>query len=654
MKFKSDNNSFYEDLLELINKHILPDNIKQNKKFFKIRTKNYNIGIYIRQKFPKQNLEKEIKRNNQIEKVKSSFKYNKQNKNSEENFEEENYEIVNKKPKGLVNLGLNCYMNSLLQCLFYIKELREHFIENKDKFNENQPVCKAFAEVMDGLKNDEKEYFVPEEFKNIIGNKNKLFDEGKPADVKDLFFNLIDLLLAELNKENENDNYNSIESVYSDLIQMFNQSKREIEYNDNIINKLFIGYYYTIYDCMQSEQKTYSFQTETFILFELEKIQQYYIKNKNNLSLDSFFAYYFRKQENSSFYCHYCKTTHIGVAYEKIYRPPKILVIILDRGHGKKFKGKIEIKKSLDLQPFIVEENYENKYSTNYELICVSSHRGTSSSKGHYTASCLTDNNKYYYFSDINVIEIIEENLFRDEPYLLFYLRKDFYKDDVTDINRRYNIYNINNENSKFKEDPKEIKDKYIYEQNNKKNLLTINNIKAIKSNNNLNNSKDFNNFSNIQKKENIQKIDKEIKLITKTINDKEYKEIEITLNRFLKNSKEEKYIIDYYCKNDNNPYVWKLIIKSQEDSQYKGKCFEFKLDFNFGYKKIVENIKIENNNYKLNFIDNKGYLSIKFNFYKNVSCYQNLLLLFKYIYNLFNDENYYKRDYCRNYQKNI
>ena len=43
-------------------------------------------------------------------------------------------------------------MNSLLQCLFYIKELREYFINNQNKFESGQQICKAFAEVMNELK----------------------------------------------------------------------------------------------------------------------------------------------------------------------------------------------------------------------------------------------------------------------------------------------------------------------------------------------------------------------------------------------------------------------------------------------------------------------------------------------------------------------
>ena len=107
-------------------------------------------------------------------------------------------------PKGLYNLGLSCYMNSLLQCLFYIQELRIFFISKKDEFREDQPVCKALSEVMYGLKYCYKEYFEPKQFKKVMGNKNSLFSGVKAGDAKDLFFNLIDSLLNETLKENDN------------------------------------------------------------------------------------------------------------------------------------------------------------------------------------------------------------------------------------------------------------------------------------------------------------------------------------------------------------------------------------------------------------------------------------------------------------------
>ena len=227
-------------------------------------------------------------------------------------------------------------MNSLLQCLYYIKELREFFIDEKDKFTEDQKKCKAFAELMNGLKNDVKDYFESREFKRIM-EANSLFLGYKAADIKDLFFNLIDIFLSELNNDNDNKSIYSIVS-FSLNKNIFEQNLKEIDQN-NIINKLFIGYYETIYYCSQKRTNIYSFQADSFIIFDLGKIQTYFGTDK--LSIESCFKYYYREQENSSFYCNKCRKTHNGKANEKIYRPPKILVLILDRGHGKTFRGEV-------------------------------------------------------------------------------------------------------------------------------------------------------------------------------------------------------------------------------------------------------------------------------------------------------------------------
>ena len=47
--------------------------------------------------------------------------------------------------KGLGNLGNNCYKNSLLQCLYYIPEMREYFIN--ENFNYNQELSLALKDV---------------------------------------------------------------------------------------------------------------------------------------------------------------------------------------------------------------------------------------------------------------------------------------------------------------------------------------------------------------------------------------------------------------------------------------------------------------------------------------------------------------------------
>ena len=124
----------------------------------------------------------------------------------------------------------------------------------------------------------------------------------------------------------------------------------------NIINKLFIGYYETMNLCLYCKYILFNFVTEYFIIFDLEKMEKYFKSFK--LSLELCFEYYCREQCNYSFYCNKCNY-HKVIAYKKIFRPPPILVLILERGHGKKFKGEVKINKNIDLKDFIDDENYK-------------------------------------------------------------------------------------------------------------------------------------------------------------------------------------------------------------------------------------------------------------------------------------------------------
>ena len=335
------------------------------------------------------------------------------------------YEKSNK-PKGLYNMGLSCYMNSLLQCLYYVPELRDYFIKNKKDFTNKKPICKAFAEVMYGLKNENKDYFEAKELKKKMGNKNDLFFGFKAGDAKDLFIHLIDSFLSELTEDKEKE----LHQQNYDLTKKedaFKISKDEIDNDNNIINQLFIGYYETVYKCKRSRGSrkinTYYFSTETSIIFNLEKISDYFKNTK--LTIEDCFDYNYLRNNKTKFFCAKCNEEEENNSYDIIYAPPKILVLILDRGKGKKFKGEVKFEVDLDLQDLIDKENNNNKFNTKYKLIGVSTHSGDSSSSGHYTACCLADNGFYYYFSDIFVDKVNEKTLYQNEPYLLFYKRLD-------------------------------------------------------------------------------------------------------------------------------------------------------------------------------------------------------------------------------------
>ena len=482
-------NSSIKDTVYKEQKYILKTNSSKNSNNISNNTQSYNIQLYKNDENNKPTKNSHDKQNNkklensydkesiyskktnkrkqsydsQISKISNNY-YNNVDTNNKKNLEEENnkkekddrnkHVSVNKykqkekiietqkkyqiecidkpisqsllftiKPKGLYNLGLSCYMNSLLQCLYYIPELREYFIKEKNNFKNNQPICKALSEVMFGLKYENKEYFEPILFKKEMGNKNSLFSGVKAGDAKDLYFNLIDGIISETAVEIENQSINE-DYDPTNKLSVFKETYNEID-NKNTINDLLLGYYDITYKCKNNPNiKLYSFSTDAFILFNLEKISKYW--QNNQLKIEDCFEYNYNRRYDTSFYCSKCDKTEMNTAFDTIYRPPKILVVILDRGKGKSFKGNVTFDFDLDLKNFIDEENYQA--SSKYTLISVSTHSGTSSSSGHYTACCLTDNDKYYYFSDTYVQAVHNKNqIFENEPYLLFY-RRNWYQ----------------------------------------------------------------------------------------------------------------------------------------------------------------------------------------------------------------------------------
>ena len=562
-------------------------------------------------------------------------------------IEEQNYSII--KPKGLCNINLNCYMNSVLQCLFYIKELREYFIKNQKKFTDEQTLCKAFAEVMDGLKNNDKEYFKPKKFMDEIEKKNNLFGK-KGGDAKDLFIDLISYFLEELNKDNDSDNdeESNKDIDFTNKREVFEEELMMIKKDNHIINELFIGYYENIYYCKKTNINTYSFETESFILFNLENIKKHF--NTSNLSIELGFKYYYKEKLNSEFQCSKCEIKHKGKEYVKIYRPPKIMVIILDRGHGKIFKGDVEINKYLDLKNIIDEDEYE--YSSLYKLICVSTHSGESSStRGHYTASCLADNNKYYYFSDTYVKEIDDNNIINNEPYLLFYEQIDINdKNEIDHIKNEIKIIQIDDNNNK--KDNKNYsssrnnKNKKKYENQKKEETEKNNRIRYNVINSNKNNLNEIRNnqinsnqrFNNYDIKENEKTIYKK-RNITYNQHKINYNEIKSAFKIFSEN-KNTRYIIDYYYPDNSNPcYNWKLTIIGQNNTPYFGGKFDFHINLSKPFKNLTDNITIEKYIYHLNFgEDGKLLFDIEYN--ENKSFYENLKELFELLFNLFIEPN--------------
>ena len=321
-----------------------------------------------------------------------------------------------KNNNSLYNSDLLNYMNSLLQSLYYISELRNYFVKNVFSISyQKQPICKEFAKLMIELKHNKD--IKQEEFSKILTGKNILKNSLLKIDRKNnsssLFINLMHTLLKEMSK---NDKYDDIisfnEPNRNNKMEMFRNEEKKVDKN-NIINKLFLGYYEKIYNCKKNSDdtnKSYNFMAKLYIVFDLEKIQNYY--KTNDLSIKQCFDYNYKYNIKKEFnYCNKCKVIEKSTIENKIYILPTILVLILYKEKNKNYDWIVVPDENLDLSEYMDEEKYNNNYK--YKLISISYE---------YSSLNMTDNGDYYFNRDADDLD--KELIQKEEPFLLFY-RKD-------------------------------------------------------------------------------------------------------------------------------------------------------------------------------------------------------------------------------------
>ena len=338
------------------------------------------------------------------------------------------FDLSNIKPRGLINLGSTCFMNSVLQSFFHVKKLSQYFIQeiekDKNKFIDC-PLTNAYISVILGLinKNNDKIAFKPIEFNKELIEINNSYDNYKGSDPKDVVYDFIHKIHREINGDNSIQLNNKLNQL--DKLKMFYYYKEQEEETESIISLLF-GWCQQIEKyCEKCKIKSYNFNYEFFITFNLEAIYSDLMKAKINkereLNLKECFNNYFGKK-NKLFTCPACKTRMKGIVSNKICVLPNYFIIILNRGKNDKFNCKVNFDYILDIED-ITEQIESKKVNTKYELIAATFLYGPSGEGGHTVAFCKHFDNNYYLYNDSTYSKKKLEQLKNNKAFLLYYER---------------------------------------------------------------------------------------------------------------------------------------------------------------------------------------------------------------------------------------
>ena len=380
---------------------------------------------------------------------------------------------------GLENVGATCYMNATLQCFSNIDLLTSYFFFHQldiMQSNKDYTLADEYLKVLLNLWNPNidknKRYYAPYDFKQRLGEKNPLFSGVSANDSKDLILFMLEEQHKDLNNISENNyinndpssnksnniNYNenkNLNPIYdlmnnnNNALSINNQTEEiKIYYefitdynnqNNSIIKDIFYGLQESITICSNCKIKLYSFAIINLLIFPLEKVRQYLLQNSQNpfsyVTLENCFQYYTFPENligENQLYCNKCKNQYDAQTFNIIYKHPKVLIIILNRGQGLQFNVPFNYPKNFMLNNYINMNNNPNYKNVNknieYELISIITHMGESGQSGHFIACAKSpvDKNWYLYNDSIvtgceNPLNIFGSATTSSVPYVLFY-----------------------------------------------------------------------------------------------------------------------------------------------------------------------------------------------------------------------------------------
>lgn len=330
-----------------------------------------------------------------------------------------NKQYIDRRPVGLLNYGVTCYMNSAIQALLHVPAVQHYLMEVlKDKHSlKPKSVTHTLSELaskMWGLgepQNKQKKKFVnPKKIIQRLFDINCMMSEWQQEDSHEYFMSLVSRLQEDSTPKGKKLNLSIIYDIFGGLLlqevvcqECHTVSKTQQEFYD-----VSLGL----------NKKRRSSETEEVPSgrYAIEKSMKDFF-SMETIKID-------KADECSGYYCEKCKKRTVATKKSLIERSPETLMVHLKRfkfngNSSSKVKQPILYLKYLDLTPFTI-----TKEATQYQLVAVIVHEGRSILSGHYIAHCLQPDGSWSTYDDEYINPISEkESLSDPSAYCLVYTK---------------------------------------------------------------------------------------------------------------------------------------------------------------------------------------------------------------------------------------
>ncbi|XBW35201.1 hypothetical protein QEN19_000764 [Hanseniaspora menglaensis] len=307
-------------------------------------------------------------------------------------------------PKGLINHGVTCYINSAIQAMLHIPAIQNYLmdlLENSEKYPmiSNKSVTWQLAETSKKMwsptTSSGGNYFDPKKLINRLPDINCMMSEWEQEDSHEYFMSLMSRLQED--------------SV-----------PKGVPLTQSIIHQIFGGKFKQSIKCGSCNEISVTEQMFYDLSVVLSKK-----KKTSKINLNNCIEQFFQKEKIVDGYnCDSCKASNKNSEKNiKILEEPEYLVIHLkkykfDGLESHKMKQKVNFNKYLDVT------NYKDctQVPSLYQLTSVVCHSGRSLSSGHYIAHTLQPDQSWATYDDdyINKISEVDVLDVNDAYYLVY------------------------------------------------------------------------------------------------------------------------------------------------------------------------------------------------------------------------------------------